>query len=92
MTSQRPFLLLRISFPGRPIFIQLVPDVVLELLDERVVRLPRPRSLTLSLRLLLVPLCQLPAEGLPALPLPEAVAPEPARLDDQPLRLQIGII
>ena len=25
MTSQRPFLLLRISFPGRPIFIQLPP-------------------------------------------------------------------
>ena len=25
MTSQRPFLLLRISFPGRPIFIQFVP-------------------------------------------------------------------
>ena len=27
-TSQRSFLLLRISFPGRPIFIQFVPDVV----------------------------------------------------------------
>ena len=26
MTSQRPFLLLRISFPGRPIFIQFVPE------------------------------------------------------------------
>ena len=25
MTSRRPFLLLRISFPGRPIFIQLPP-------------------------------------------------------------------
>ena len=25
-TSRRPFLLLRISFPGRPIFIQLPPD------------------------------------------------------------------
>ena len=25
MTSRRPFLLMRISFPGRPIFIQLVP-------------------------------------------------------------------
>ena len=25
MTSQRPFLLLKISFPGRPIFIQLAP-------------------------------------------------------------------
>ena len=25
MTSLRPFLLLRISFPGRPFFIQLVP-------------------------------------------------------------------
>ena len=25
MISQRPFLLLRISFPGRPILIQLVP-------------------------------------------------------------------
>ena len=25
-TSRRPFLLLRISFPGRPILIQLVPD------------------------------------------------------------------
>ena len=25
MTSRRPFLLLRISFPGRPIFIQFVP-------------------------------------------------------------------
>ena len=25
MTAQRPFLLLRISFPGRPIFIQLPP-------------------------------------------------------------------
>ena len=24
-TSQRPFLLLRISFPGRPIFIQFIP-------------------------------------------------------------------
>ena len=26
MTSRRPFLLLRISFPGRPIFIQFIPD------------------------------------------------------------------
>ena len=26
MTSRKPFLLLRISFPGRPIFIQLPPD------------------------------------------------------------------
>ena len=26
MTSRRPFLLLRIRFPGRPIFIQLPPD------------------------------------------------------------------
>ena len=26
MTSQRPFLLLRISFPGRPTFIQLPPE------------------------------------------------------------------
>ena len=26
MTSQRPFLLLRFSFPGRPIFIQLPPE------------------------------------------------------------------
>ena len=26
MTSQRPFLLLRISFPGGPIFIQLPPE------------------------------------------------------------------
>ena len=25
-SSRRPFLLLRISFPGRPIFIQFVPD------------------------------------------------------------------
>ena len=25
-TSRRPFLLLKISFPGRPIFIQFVPD------------------------------------------------------------------
>ena len=25
-TSQRPFLLLRINFPGRPIFLQLPPD------------------------------------------------------------------
>ena len=30
MTSQRPFLLLRISFPGRPIFIQLPPEVEAE--------------------------------------------------------------
>ena len=30
-SSRRPFLLLRISFPGRPIFIQLVPGV-----EERV--------------------------------------------------------
>ena len=28
MISQRPFLLLRISFPEKPIFIQLVPDEV----------------------------------------------------------------
>ena len=28
-TSQRPFLLLKISFPGRPIFIQFVPAVAL---------------------------------------------------------------
>ena len=28
MNSRRPFLLLRISFPGRPIFIQFVPVVV----------------------------------------------------------------
>ena len=28
MISRRPFLLLRISFPGRPIFIQLVPGEV----------------------------------------------------------------
>ena len=28
-TSRRPFLLLRISFPGRPIFIQFVPELVL---------------------------------------------------------------
>ena len=27
MTSRRPFLLLRISFPGRPIFIQLPPGM-----------------------------------------------------------------
>ena len=27
MSSQRPFLLLRISFPGRPIFIQFIPGV-----------------------------------------------------------------
>ena len=27
MTSRRPFLLLRVSFPGRPIFIQLAPGV-----------------------------------------------------------------
>ena len=27
MTSRRPFLSLRISFPGRPIFIQFIPDV-----------------------------------------------------------------
>ena len=27
-TSRRPFLLLRISFPGRPIFIQFVPAEV----------------------------------------------------------------
>ena len=29
MNSPRPFLLLRVSFPGRPIFIQFVPDPVL---------------------------------------------------------------
>ena len=29
MTSRRPFLLLRISFPGRPIFIHFVPGDVL---------------------------------------------------------------
>ena len=29
-TSRRPFLLLRISFPGRPIFIQLVPEELAE--------------------------------------------------------------
>ena len=27
-TSRRPFLLLRISFPGRPIFIQFIPDLL----------------------------------------------------------------
>ena len=29
MTSRRPFLLLRISFPGRPIFIQFVPELLI---------------------------------------------------------------
>ena len=33
MTSRRPFLLLRIRFPGRPIFIQFVPGV--EVADTR---------------------------------------------------------
>ena len=31
-TSQSPFLLLRISFPGRPIFIQFIPDRANDLL------------------------------------------------------------
>ena len=31
MTSRRPFLLLRISFPERPIFIQFVPAVAVAL-------------------------------------------------------------
>ena len=35
MTSQRPFLLLRISFPGRPIFIQFIPEGELLLDDGR---------------------------------------------------------
>ena len=35
MISRRPFLLLRISFPGRPIFIQFVPGEVV-LPDEDV--------------------------------------------------------
>ena len=30
-TSRRPFLLLRISFPGRPIFIQFIPDCLTDL-------------------------------------------------------------
>ena len=29
-TSRIPFLLLRISFPGRPIFIQLPPDIMID--------------------------------------------------------------
>ena len=44
-TSRRPFLLLRISFPGRPIFIQFIPGHTLddarlhlvEVLDRRLV-------------------------------------------------------
>ena len=35
-TSRRPFLLLRINFPGRPIFIQLVPEVGVSVLVRRV--------------------------------------------------------
>ena len=38
MTSRRPFFFLRISFPGRPIFIQFVPGDVLDLLGA--LRLP----------------------------------------------------
>ena len=47
MTSRRPFLLLRISFPGRPIFIQFIPGLlevlpllalVVQLLHPRLVR------------------------------------------------------
>ena len=34
MISQRPFLLLRIRFPGRPIFIQFVPMHVMDLWKE----------------------------------------------------------
>ena len=33
-TSRRPFLLLRISFPGRPIFIQFVPGGVVGLAGQ----------------------------------------------------------
>ena len=33
-TSRRPFLLLRISFPGRPIFIQIVPELLAVAEDE----------------------------------------------------------
>ena len=33
-TSKRPFLLLRISFPGRPIFIQFVPGFALKEYEE----------------------------------------------------------
>ena len=39
MTSRRPFLLLRISFPGRPFFIQFIP-VLEELLGQEGVTAP----------------------------------------------------
>ena len=42
MISRRPFLLLRISFPGRPIFLQFVPGVSPgRRHPRRVVALPR---------------------------------------------------
>ena len=42
-TSQRPFLLLRISFHGRPIFIQLPPDLKDEEKEDiaRVIQKPK---------------------------------------------------
>ena len=43
MTSRRPFLLLRISFPGRPIFIQL-PPAVLVLRAHQAADLRRPQD------------------------------------------------
>ena len=43
-TSRRHFLLLRISFPGRPIFIQFVPAEAATAVDSKVARISRRKE------------------------------------------------
>ena len=45
-TFRRPFLLLRISFPGRPIFIQLPPAAAVPTCPLRRLPLPHPTLIT----------------------------------------------